>query len=197
MSHRQIRTFEQRKGRMEEFVDILDAHGRPTGESCAKSEAHRKGLLHPTVHIWLYTKKGEVLIQQRGRTKNGFPLLWDVSVAGHIISGETVLEAAVREVGEEIGLDISESDLIPIGVSKAVHRHSDTYIDAEFHHVFLCGLRVPLGALRRQASEVEALKLISLIRLAEESWGLAKAVTYVPHGPSYYKNIVTEIKKRL
>jgi|SRR5690606_37915793 len=182
---------------MEEFVDILDEQGRPTGESCSKTLAHRKGLLHPTVHIWLYNNKGEVLIQQRGRNKGSFPLKWDVSVAGHINSGETVLAAAVREVGEEIGLQLADSDLIPIGVSKAVHRHSDTWIDAEFHHIFLCELPVPLGLLRRQESEVEALKLIPLPRLAEESWGLAKAALFVPHGPSYYKNVITQIKNRL
>lgn len=182
---------------MEEIVDILDDRGRPTGESCTKAEAHRKGHLHPTVHVWLFTKSGEVLIQQRGRTKDTFPLKWDVSVAGHVKSGETVENAAVRETAEEVGLEISESDLIPIGTHKAVHRHSETLIDAEFHHIFLCGLSQPLGGLKAQRDEVEALKLLPLPRLAEESWGLAKAALYVPHGPAYYKTVFTEIKKRL
>jgi len=181
---------------MEEIVDILDEQGHPTGESLSKAEAHRRGLFHPTVHIWLYTQNGKVLIQQRGRYKDNFPLLWDASVAGHVHHGETIPGAAVREVGEEIGLRVAQSDLEFIGTAKAVHNLSKGYIDAEFHHIFLCGLRVPLKSLSPQASEVEALRLLPLITLAEETWGLASTAKYVPHGPSYYSMVISEIKKR-
>lgn len=182
---------------MDELVDILDAQGRPTGGQCLKSEAHRKGLLHPTVHIWFFTGDAKVLLQQRGRFKDTHPLLWDVSVAGHVGSGESITAAAVREVWEEIGLEIEESDLIPIGTSKKVHRISKDFVDAEFHHLFLCELRVPLGELRKQKSEVESLELLSLLKFAEESWGMAKPAKYVPHGPSYYQRIIKEIKNRI
>ncbi len=96
---------------MDERVDILDEQGKPTGESCLKSEAHRNGLLHPTIHVWLYTPDGRVLIQQRGENKATHPLLWDVSVAGHVSAGEEVITAAIREVEEEVGLTISESTI--------------------------------------------------------------------------------------
>ena len=99
---------------MDERVDILNEQGKPTGESCLKSEAHRKGLLHPTVHIWLYTTDGRVLIQKRGKNKATHPLLWDVSVAGHVAAGEEIVSAAIREVEEEIGLTILESDFEPL-----------------------------------------------------------------------------------
>ena len=39
--------------------------------------------------------------------KNIYPLLWDVSVAGHIDAGETFFEAAIRECKEEIGLTLT------------------------------------------------------------------------------------------
>lgn len=182
---------------MDERVDILDEQGQPTGKSCLKSEAHRKGLLHPTVHIWLYTQDGRVLIQQRGKHKDTHPLLWDVSVAGHVASGEDIAKAAVREVQEEVGLSISEKDLEPIGTFKAVHKIAADFIDAELHHIFLCKLTVPLGALTKQDSEVDALDLIPLFKFAEETWGLANTAKYVPHGPTYYKTIVKAIKSRI
>lgn len=175
----------------------MDMEGRPTGSCCLKSEAHRRGLLHPTVHVWFFTKDAKVLIQQRGRLKDTHPLLWDVSVAGHVGSGESVTLAAVREVREEIGLEIEESDLIPIGTFKAVHRISEDFVDAEFHHLFLCELRVPLTVLTKQKSEVETLELLSLIKFAEESWGMANPSKYVPHGTSYYKKVIKEIKNRI
>lgn len=175
----------------------MDEHGKPTGKSCLKSEAHQKGLLHPTVHVWLYTIDGRILIQQRGKNKATHPLLWDVSVAGHVSAGENVVAAAIREVREEIGLTINETDLKSLGTFKAVHKISEDFIDAELHHIYLCQLKSPLDQLVKQKNEVEDLALIPLFKFAEETWGLASVGKYVPHGPTYYKTIVQEIKKRV
>ncbi|WP_313790956.1 NUDIX hydrolase [Flagellimonas alvinocaridis] len=182
---------------MDERVDILDEQGNPTGASCLKSEAHRKGLLHPTIHVWLYTKDGRILLQQRGKHKDTHPLLWDVSVAGHVSSGEDIEWAAVREVQEEVGLTISNTDLKPIGKVKAIHKIAEDFIDAEFHHIFLCELKVPLSKLTKQESEVEALKLVPLLQFAEETWGMARVEKYVPHGTEYYKTVIKELKNRI
>jgi isopentenyldiphosphate isomerase len=182
---------------MDERIDILDEHGKPTGKSCLKSEAHQKGLLHPTVHVWLYTIDGRILIQQRGKNKATHPLLWDVSVAGHVSAGENVVAAAIREVREEIGLTINETDLKSLGTFKAVHKISEDFIDAELHHIYLCQLKSPLDQLVKQKNEVEDLALIPLFKFAEETWGLASVGKYVSHGPTYYKTIVQEIKKRV
>ena len=118
-------------------------------------------------------------------------------MAGHVASGENIPLAAVREVQEEVELTISEADLEPIGTFKAIHKISEDFIDAEFHHIFLCELKVPLTALTKQESEVDNLALIPLFKFAEETWGLANAAKYVPHGPTYYKTIVKEIKSRI
>ncbi|HEA22445.1 hypothetical protein LCGC14_1447910 [marine sediment metagenome] len=180
---------------MDELVDILDSDGNATGQTALKSEAHEKGWYHPSVHIWFFTEDKKVLIQQRSKNKDTFPLLWDVSVAGHIGAGEPVEKAAVREIKEEIGLQIEENDLQKIGVFKATHKHSEVLIDKEFHHLFLCRLKVPLRALKLQKSEVADLKLLPLLRFSEETWGLANVSQYVPHGATYYKEIVKAIKK--
>ena len=182
---------------MDELVDILDAFGNPTGKTAMKSEAHRKGWFHPTVHVWFYTKNGKVLIQQRARDKDTHPLLWDVSVAGHIGAGEAIEISAVREIKEEIGLTISSEDLEAIGIFKSAHRHSEDLFDCEFHHTFVCELKVPFENLQKQESEVEELALIPLIQFSQETWGMADLSKYVPHGTEYYKTIIQEIKKRL
>tara|TARA_R110002167_G_scaffold143481_6_gene332802 strand:+ start:309 stop:857 length:549 start_codon:yes stop_codon:yes gene_type:complete len=182
---------------MDELVDILDEEGNYTGETGLKSSVHLKGLYHPTIHVWFYTTDGRVLIQQRAKIKDTHPLLWDVSVAGHVGAGEGVGQSAVREVAEEIGLEIVEGDLEKIGVFKAEHRHSDILIDREFHHTFLCVLKVPLDSLTKQASEVDQLALIPLIQMAEETWGMANLKKYVPHGTAYYQAIIKAIKARL
>lgn len=182
---------------MEEYVDILDEKGQKTGTVVTKKEAHKNGLFHPTVHIWFYTRDGRVLLQQRGENKETFPLLWDVSVAGHISAGEEVPDAAIREIREEIGLLITEDQLIPIGQFKSVQEHREDLVDKEYHHTFLCLLEVPFSDLRKQESEVMALKLVPLITFAEEVWGLADPRKYVPHKASYYKAVIQAIQGRL
>ena len=91
---------------MDELIDIVDKSGIPTGVSVPKSEIHSKGHLHNTAHIWLYNSEGEILLQQRAATKVICPLLWDVSVAGHIDAGETPEQGAIREAKEEIGIEL-------------------------------------------------------------------------------------------
>ncbi len=162
-----------------------------------KSVAHRKGLFHSTIHVWFYTSDRRILIQQRGKDKETFPLLWDVSVAGHIESGEDIEASALREIKEEIGLDVVEEDLEKIAIFKSVHKHADDFVDAEYHHTFLCKLTVPLEQLIKQDSEVETLALLPLVTFAEETWGMANTGKYVPHGADYYKTIVIEVKRRL
>ena len=182
---------------MDERIDIWDADGNPTGKTALKSEAHREGWYHPTVHVWFYTSDGRVLLQRRAEDKATDPGLWDVSVAGHVGAGESLLEGAVREIREEIGLEVSADQLIPITTVKDSRDHPGGIRDREFRHVYLCQLQKPFEALTPQQSEVAALKLSPLLQFAEETWGLARPGEYVPHGAGYYSRIVREVKKRL
>lgn len=182
---------------MDELIDILDAKGKPTGQTALKSEVHKKGLFHPTVHIWFYTSDRQVLLQQRGKHKNTHPLLWDVSVAGHIGAGEPIETAAIREVEEEIGLSISKEALQKIGVFPSFFEHGKDLIDNEFHHLFLCELKAPLTSLQKQESEVEALDLIQISKFWEELNTEELSKKYVPHHLEYYATIITEITNKL
>jgi isopentenyldiphosphate isomerase len=182
---------------MDELLDILDSKGNFTGKTALKSEAHLKGLFHATVHIWFFTSDGKLLIQQRGKHKETHPLLWDVSVAGHVGAGEEIEQSATREVQEEIDLTISKSDLEKIGVFKSVQKHREDLIDREFHHTYLCELKVPLASLQKQESEVEALDLISMDLFLDELENSAHRKKYVPHDIEYYKTIIEAVYKRL
>lgn len=92
---------------MEEFVDILDeVTGKKTGEIISKKEAHRTGKWHSSVHIWIISEdKKRILLQRRCPDKNLFPNMWDISVGGHVSSGEESLISAKRELSEELGLN--------------------------------------------------------------------------------------------
>ena len=147
---------------MEELIDIVDQNGIPTGVSAPKSEIHSKGHLHNTAHLWLYTSEGHILLQQRAASKTIYPLLWDVSVAGHIDAGETIEEAAIREAKEEISIDIAEDQLTKIGVFKCFQSYPSGITDNEFHNAFIAQIDANIGDFTLQKEEVEALKFVSL-----------------------------------
>jgi isopentenyldiphosphate isomerase len=178
---------------MDEYIELLDKDHKPNGQRILKSEAHKSGLFHASVHIWLYTKDKKVLIQKRHSSKNTFPNLWDVSVAGHIAFKELPIIGALREIEEEIGLSIAENQLINIGTSTHKHIHSESLTDHELHHLYICPFDSTIEELRIQEDEVAAVKLIPIdvlkFKLKENN------ENYVPHGTDYYNKIFDAIKQ--
>lgn len=95
-----------------EFIDVLDENGKKTGIVRNRKLVYKNGDWHKTVHVWLLNSQNELLIQKRAKDKETFPNLWAISIAGHVMSGETSKEAALREIKEEIGINTLEEDLI-------------------------------------------------------------------------------------
>ncbi len=181
----------------DEFIDILDKNGKPTGEIRLKSEAHRLGLYHASVHIWFYTKKGEILIQKRAKSKDTFPGLWDISVAGHIGAGESAENSAIRETKEEIGLSISKNDLEFIGHYMAKKTPTPYIHDNELHYIYLAKLSYSITTLTPQEEEVSDLVLIHLETLRNNVQNPEQNKNYVPHEENYFGFIFEEIQNRL
>lgn len=178
---------------MDEYIDILDKNGNKTGKTCLKTKAHKKGLLHASVHIWIINNKGEVLIQKRAKDKDTFPNLWDVSVAGHISAGEKPETSVLREVEEEIGLLISVDQLDFIQTFRKKVQHNHNLIDNELHHVYMCNLNFDFDSLKVQEEEVSEIKLITLKKLADTL--KIKDNGFVPHGKNYYILVIKNLNK--
>lgn len=180
----------------EEFIDIVTQDGKPTGKSTLKSEIHRQGFYHNTAHIWFYTNEGQILLAQRSAKKPICPLLWDVSVAGHVDAGETIEEAAIREIQEEIGLTISESDLHKIGVFPCFQSYDNGIVDNEFHHTYLAELKVPLKQLKPQPEEVEALELVTIETYKSLLANSETNSYFVASNREYYEVVLEGILKK-
>ena len=116
-----------------EYIDVIDKDTcEKTGISKPLSEIHKNGDWHNTIHAWLINAKNEILIQRRSRNKVNFPNCWDVTVGGHISSGEDAISGAIREIKEEVGVDVTPGELEMIGkTSHEVVLANETYFDNE------------------------------------------------------------------
>ncbi|MBB5030682.1 16S rRNA (adenine(1518)-N(6)/adenine(1519)-N(6))-dimethyltransferase RsmA [Prosthecobacter vanneervenii] len=100
-----------------EMFDVVNESNEVIGQ-LTRGEVHKRKLLHRAVHIFVINKRGQIYLQQRSHLKDVSPLKWDSSAAGHLDAGEDYATAAVRELGEEIGIHVPSTELaaqIPAG----------------------------------------------------------------------------------
>ncbi len=110
-----------------ELTEIVDKEGNFTGQIMDKEEAHDKNLLHNEVAIFIIDDKKQVLLQKRSANKRFDPNKWALC-AGHVDAGESLESAALREIKEEVGIDITINDLKPFATRELTIRDSNAYI---------------------------------------------------------------------
>ncbi|TQR15303.1 GNAT family N-acetyltransferase [Psychrobacillus soli] len=92
-----------------EVWDIFNENREKTGETHIRGEDLQEGDFHQVVHVWIMNEDGQLLIQRRQPWKIGWANMWDCSAAGSALMGETSEMAAIREVKEELGIDLEMS----------------------------------------------------------------------------------------
>jgi isopentenyl-diphosphate delta-isomerase len=170
---------------MDELLDILNEEGEKTGKAM-KSEAHRLGLLHRGAHVYIINSQKQLLLQKRAKSKAGYPGLWFMSAGGHIASGETSLEAAQKEVREELGFDLPFSMFTLLFTMRfPIIKHNDNFIDNEFGDIYLVRSDVALLEVKFPIREVEEVKWINIKDF--EKLVNARDLTLVPNWEEYKK----------
>ena len=96
---------------MIEKLDVLNELGQFKGEVATREECHTKGLWHRAVYGFIIDKNSNVLLQKRSHNKKLWPNKWDVTVGGHVDSGEFGIETIIRECKEELGIDVQQSEV--------------------------------------------------------------------------------------
>jgi 8-oxo-dGTP pyrophosphatase MutT (NUDIX family) len=144
-------------------IDIFDDRYRWIG-TADNREAHRRGLWHRVFTcLVVHPARKSVTLQAKQPGRYGFerPDFLDVSVGGHYHAGEQVCDG-VRELREELGLDVQQSALVPIGVRQTAATLAPDYIANEFQHVFLLPTDAQLATSAVDNEEVRGLVEVPL-----------------------------------
>lgn len=137
---------------LEEMFQLVDRGGNPAGQA-PRGECHgNPRLIHLVVHCHVFDAQGRLLLQKRSMTKDTNPGRWDTSVGGHVMAGEAVRDALVREAREELGID----------ASGAVRRYSylrEGSFESEYAECFLLETAEPV---RPDPAEIDEARFYSV-----------------------------------
>ncbi len=135
----------------------------PTGKSVSRKAAHRSGIPHEGVHLWIIrTCKGypELLFQHRAKHKDTYPDCLDITVGGHVPFGK-IENKIQKESLEEIGISPLDEELIDLGY----YRYEETvgdFFHRELQRVYLLADNRPLDAYRFYDGEVAGIYAVAL-----------------------------------
>ena len=117
-----------------ELLDIVDEYGKFTGEVMEREKVHDLNLLHWEIAVFIVNKNHQVLLQKRSPNKRFNPNKWGLC-AGHVDSGETLEDTALREVEEEIGIKYNISDLQVLEEMEVNKRESNSHI-VRYYYIY-------------------------------------------------------------
>ncbi len=133
----------------EEIFDVVDENDVPV-RTATRSQVHAENLIHRAIHVFVFNKNGDLYLQKRSLRKDMNPGVWDSSVSGHLDAGEDYPDAAIRELGEEIGIyDATPEALEHVLSVKPTERTG-------WEHVRLFSTR-HTGAVKFPAAEIESM----------------------------------------
>lgn len=92
-----------------ELLEILDKDGNKTGRTIERGKVMEKNEYNLIVNVWIKNSKGEFLITKRSPNKKILPNMWEAT-CGAVVIGEDSLKAAIREVNEEINIDLTPAN---------------------------------------------------------------------------------------
>ncbi|MBI4448656.1 NUDIX domain-containing protein [Candidatus Woesearchaeota archaeon] len=129
-----------------EIVDVVDVRNSVIGQKPISANHHIRG-----VHIWLVNDKQEVLVCKRPANAWIFPGQYTSSAGGNLNTGESYMQAAVRELQEELGV------VVPLTFACDFTYHLSEH-QAVFHQLFI---GTHLGAIQADASEIKIAEWVS------------------------------------
>ena len=139
-----------------ELIDIVDENNKLTGQIEERTLTHKKCLWHRHVSYWIMNKKGEILLQKRSANKPRNPNKW-AKTGGHVDSGEDVKEAILREIKEEIGIDIPKKQVEILEIHKSKDSNNKYFV---YNFLFIVDYKIEDYILQKE--EVAEVKYVTI-----------------------------------
>lgn len=147
-----------------EYLDVLDENGNKTGEKDTRENIHKLGLLHSEVAAFIYTDTGKVLLQKRKSNKATYAGVWSVT-GGHVLAGENNEDAIVREIKEELNLDIENERVTYVTTYKS-KKIKDDIVNNKFFSIYIVQInKEEFKKIKIQNEELEEIKLFSMAEI--------------------------------
>jgi len=178
-----------------ELLEVVDEQDRLTGRILDKNLVHQQGQWHRVAHVWI--TDGERLLQQRrGVNTKIMPGRWDASASGHVDPGESYLDAAQRELQEEMGLELPASRFRSFGTFK---REEPVKDNAYRHRVIgnnfvVLERDLSIDALQLAAREVTNARWYPIDQLEQDLRDPRTAEQHAPHPPALYAAAITAMR---
>lgn len=155
-----------------EIFDLYDENRIKTDKTMIRGNKTPDGFYRLVVHICIFNNKGKMLIQQRQPFKKGWSNMWDVSVGGSAVSGDTSLSAAIREVREELGIKLAPPQL---------RRFITIEDNSVFDDWYAVNLDIDLAKLNLQYEEVQDAKWADI----DEIKAMIDKEIFIPYHKSF------------
>lgn len=99
-----------------ELIDVYDRNGSLMGTVRDKEAPLGPDEYRMAVGMWIVDQEGRIFLTRRSMEKKYAPGKWE-NPAGHVQAGETPIHAVIRELYEETGLSVAESQITLLGCS--------------------------------------------------------------------------------
>ncbi|MDX8362601.1 MULTISPECIES: NUDIX hydrolase [Bacillaceae] len=201
-----------------ELIKVFDESQNECGVA-TRDEVHKFGYWHETFHCWFISKdngKDYIYFQKRSAIKKDYPNLLDITAAGHILANETMSDG-VREVHEELGIQVTMEELVSLGIFKYCVIH-EQLVDKEIANVFLFDYKSNMENFKLQKEEVSGIVKADFNHFSELWLGgrthlnivgfeidengrrlpidqIVSKAEFVPHEQVYYESIISKINK--
>ncbi len=129
-----------------ELWDVLDENRNKTGRVHERGKPMAAGDYHLVVHVWIVNDNGEFLISKRTPNKP-WPNMWECT-GGSAVTGDTSLSAALREVSEELGIQLD-----PENGQLLLSRRRDGFDMPDFCDVWLFRQNIDIASVVLQEYE--------------------------------------------
>lgn len=153
--------------------DEYDINRVKTGKTRQRGEPRGNGVYQMVIHVAVFNSEGKMLIQRRQKTARSWPDLWDISCGGHSMAGEDCRDAAMRELKEELDIDVDLTGVLP--------NFSFTW-NGGFDDYFLLEKDIDIDSLSLQEAEVQDVRWAS----REEILEMIKSGEFI----TYYEHLI-------